>query len=255
MGVAYGWYILGSCLSYLGELEEAHGAAERSLRLYEELGGDHKKARLNLAYVEILMGQYAAARAEIEALLPLDPSVDDWGTRGIASAHLGMLALAEGTYAEARRHYEDSVAAFRQIERVDLLGAALACLAGAELGMGEGVPARRHLAQALQIGLEKGSVISLIVALGMAALLLADDGPVERAVELWATVAHLTSLVRSPWAEDVAGRHIAAAAAALPPEVAAAARERGRAQDVGVAAAELLAELRSGQIKVNESGG
>jgi predicted ATPase/DNA-binding SARP family transcriptional activator len=230
VGVAYGLYVLGTSLSYLGELEQARAALERSIPIYDELGLRGTTARLGLAYVKILMGQYPVAWAEIEALLPLDPGVDDWGTRGLASVHLGMLALVEGAYGEARRHCVDSAAAFRQFRRVDLLGVALA---------------RRHLVEALQIGLDKRSVISLIVSLIMAAPLLADEGAAERAVALHATVAHLTSLVRSPWVEDVAGRHIAAAAAALPPEVAAAARERGRAQDARVAAAALLAELKA----------
>jgi hypothetical protein len=45
------------------------------------------------------------------------------------------------------------------------------------------------------------------------------------------------------WFEDVAGREIAAAAEALPPEVAAAAQERGRARDLWATAEELLEEL------------
>jgi tetratricopeptide (TPR) repeat protein len=255
VGVANGLYSLGICLSYLGELEQARAALERTISIDEELGVPTRVAKLGLAHVKILMGQYAAAQAEIEAFLPLDPSVGLETMRGMASAHLGMLALAEGAYAEARRRCVDSAAAFRQIERVDLLGVALACLARAEWGLGEGDLARRHLAEALQIGLEKGSVISLITALAAAALLLADEGAVERAVALYAMVAYLTSLVRSSWVEDVLGQHIAAAAAALPPEVAAAARERGRAQDAGKAAAALLAELSDGQSEVNEPDG
>ena len=43
--------------------------------------------------------------------------------------------------------------------------------------------------------------------------------------------------------EDVAGQHIAAAAATLPPEVVTAAQERGRARDLEATVAELLAEL------------
>jgi hypothetical protein len=50
-------------------------------------------------------------------------------------------------------------------------------------------------------------------------------------------------LKRDRWFEDVVGRHVAAAAEALPPEVAAAARERGRARDLWTTAQELVAEF------------
>jgi hypothetical protein len=49
--------------------------------------------------------------------------------------------------------------------------------------------------------------------------------------------------VKSWHHEDVVGRHIATAAATLPPEVAAAARERGRARDLWATMEELLVEL------------
>jgi hypothetical protein len=47
----------------------------------------------------------------------------------------------------------------------------------------------------------------------------------------------------SRWFKGVAGKHIAAVAATLPPEVVAAAQERGRARDLEATVAELLAEL------------
>jgi hypothetical protein len=42
--------------------------------------------------------------------------------------------------------------------------------------------------------------------------------------------------------QDVVGKRVAAAAAMLPPQVLAAAQERGRAKDLWAAAEELLAE-------------
>jgi len=50
-------------------------------------------------------------------------------------------------------------------------------------------------------------------------------------------------VANSRWFEDVAGRHIAAVAATLPPEVVTAAQERGRARDLEATVAELLVEL------------
>jgi hypothetical protein len=49
-------------------------------------------------------------------------------------------------------------------------------------------------------------------------------------------------VANSRWFEDLAGNEMAAAAAQLPPDVAAAAQERGRARDLWETVAELLAE-------------
>ena len=65
----------------------------------------------------------------------------------------------------------------------------------------------------------------------------------ERAVELYALASRHLPVAGSRWFEDLFGRHIAAAAAALPPGAVVAAQERGRAGDLCAMAAELLTEL------------
>ena len=75
------------------------------------------------------------------------------------------------------------------------------------------------------------------------ALFLTDQVEVERAVELYALASRYPFVANSQWFEDVAGKHIAAVAATLPPEVVSAAQERWRARDLWETAAELLAEF------------
>ena len=65
----------------------------------------------------------------------------------------------------------------------------------------------------------------------------------EQAVELYALASRYPFVANSRWFEDVAGRHIAAVAATLPPDVVTAAQERGRARDLEATVAELLVEL------------
>jgi hypothetical protein len=62
-------------------------------------------------------------------------------------------------------------------------------------------------------------------------------------VELYALASRYPVVANSQWYEDVAGKQIAAVAATLPPDVVAAAQERGRARDLEATVAELLAEL------------
>ncbi|MBN1933585.1 MAG: hypothetical protein JW934_02910, partial [Anaerolineae bacterium] len=70
-----------------------------------------------------------------------------------------------------------------------------------------------------------------------------DLGETERAVELYALASRYSVVANSRWFEDVAGKHIAAAAETLPPDVVAAAQERGRARDLWSTVEEVLEEL------------
>jgi hypothetical protein len=80
-------------------------------------------------------------------------------------------------------------------------------------------------------------------SLPAAALLRMDAGEAERAVELYALASSYPFVANSRWFEDIAGREIAAAAEALPPEVGARAEERGQAKDLWATVKELLEEL------------
>ena len=83
----------------------------------------------------------------------------------------------------------------------------------------------------------------LMFAIPATALLLADQGEIEQAVELYALASRYPFVANSRWFEAVFGRHIVAVADTLPPEVVAAAEERGRARDLGETVKELLVEL------------
>ena len=83
----------------------------------------------------------------------------------------------------------------------------------------------------------------LLLALSIGALLTADAGAVERAVELYALAARHPLVANSRWFENVAGRYLAAAAATLPPEVVVAAQKRGRARELWATVEELLTGL------------
>jgi hypothetical protein len=62
-------------------------------------------------------------------------------------------------------------------------------------------------------------------------------------VEIYALASRYPYVANSQWFEDIAGKQITAVAATLPPEVVAAAQERGRARDLQETVAELLVEL------------
>ena len=62
-------------------------------------------------------------------------------------------------------------------------------------------------------------------------------------MELYALASRYPMVANWPWFDEIAGNHIAAVADSLSPEVAAAAKERGKSRDLEVTVVELLAEL------------
>lgn len=111
--------------------------------------------------------------------------------------------------------------------------------------MGQYEEALWHVREALRTAVDIGAFFPLIYALPAFALLPVDDGETARAVELSALACYAPFVANSQWFEDVAGRHISAAAESPPTEVVAAAQERGRARDLWETAKELLGELET----------
>jgi hypothetical protein len=90
---------------------------------------------------------------------------------------------------------------------------------------------------------EKHHFFSLVNALSGIALMLADDGEFERALELYTLALKHPFVANSRWFEDVAGREITVNTANIPPQVVEATRARGRSLDLWQYAGELLDEL------------
>ena len=165
------------------------------------------------------------------------------GLIGQALWVLGSVALAEGAYSKARRCLQECVEVYRDIQDREALGGALAALAYATRSLGEFAQTRHYLCQALHAAGEIGAFRPAIMALPALAMLLADHGEPERAVELYALAFRYPVVSNSRWFEDVSGKHIAAVAATLPAQLVAAAQERGRDRDLQTTIAQLLNEF------------
>jgi hypothetical protein len=116
------------------------------------------------------------------------------------------------------------------------------------VALGRSAEARGHICKALRILVDKGGLqndVEVLEVLPSIAQFLADRGEVERAVELYALASRYPHVAHARCWEDTAGRHIAAAAKALPPEVIEAAQARGRARDLEATVRELLAEFEA----------
>ena len=103
--------------------------------------------------------------------------------------------------------------------------------------------AQGYFCQALGNATNRKEFLSLIHALPGIALLIADQGETERAVELYALASTYGIVANSKWFDDIAGNEIATMAEDLPVEVVKAAKARGRKLDLWETAQELLVEL------------
>jgi tetratricopeptide (TPR) repeat protein len=224
-----------------GKFAEADPLLQEVLAICDDLGlpVHTAYAHLLLSQLEIHRGQYEAARLNGQKSFSL---AQEAGHRqlGISALEvLGLVALAEERYADAVRLYQDNLVAW--MEQGDSL--ALAGLGWAARGLGHRAEANQHLVKALRTAAKNLNQDALKITLAMAALSLADRGEQERAVELYALAARYPFVANSRWFEDVIGRHMAAVAAALPPDVVAAAQLRAQTRDLEGTVMELLAEF------------
>ena len=207
----------------LGRYDQARVQAETGVTLCREINFSRGIARSLLVLCDLKLADagYRAGRPPVDSVL--DGEV-------------------QRTHSEARLSMEECVATCRE-RSPSLLSNALATSSVVARGLGDHAEARGHLCEATRIAAETEAFPLAMSVLPPMALLLVDRAKAERAVELYALASRYGYVANSRWFEDVFGREIAAAAADLPPEVVAAAEERGRQRDLSATMKELLVEL------------
>jgi len=244
VGAAEGRFELANRLVEAGEFVEAQSLLERVMVAYDHLGMRARVAWSHhiLGLAQLNLGLYGQAQNQFQTALSLFRGVGSQHGIGIALGGPGLVSLGETAYAVALPLLEESVALLRELGQWRGGNLALVCLAIAARGLGQRPRAWQYLGTVLQMTRGMTEFWVALYALSGAALLLVDEGEAQRAVELYALASRFPCVANSRWWEDVAGVHIAAAAATLPPEVAAAAQGRGRARDLWDTVAELRDE-------------
>jgi tetratricopeptide (TPR) repeat protein len=234
-------------LWWCGEFAQAVALLEESLAIQQEEGDLFWAGSTHRALVgaQAHLAHGALARAHARAGLDHAQRFGIQGSAANALLALSWVALAEREHSAAAEHLAEATAIYRQTGRRSELAQALACTAYVDRALDQRERAQGTLREAIHIALDIGAFHPLAFAVPVMALLLCDTGQPERAVELYAVASQSPFVANSQWFEDVAGKHIAAAAQALPPGVVAAAQERGRARDLWDTARDLLAELEA----------
>jgi serine/threonine protein kinase/tetratricopeptide (TPR) repeat protein len=226
----------------LGEYPEAKQLHQVMLSLCRETGDQEGISRSigNLGIDAIGLREYEEARRLFQESLALYKETGD--KRGVADelGDLGELANIMGEYLAAAQFAQESLELYREVYHVDVSWP-VRVLGNAVCRMGTLLEARDCLHRALMydVSLRRMSLVILDL-IGIASLMKAE-GKMDKGLELLTLVIHHP--ISWQMAKDQAAPLIAKLEAELPPDIVAAAKERGRARDLESTIAELLAEL------------
>jgi len=237
---------LSYCFGHLAEFSKAMVAGEESLRLYEDLGNPFL-----LPVVYQWLGVIAW-----QGLGDKEKGHNYWQRAHLLAQEMGLLSLAleiewnlggikliEQAYDEAVAIHMASLETAKPVESKRVEGWLLSGLAYAEHRAGRIELARRHGWQALRIAIDSRHFVVCQFALNTLIVILADEGPVERAIELESLMRSRHPLFDRGWYQRQLRQPFDERIAALPGEVVAAARECGRQLDYWQTVTSLLTEL------------
>jgi tetratricopeptide (TPR) repeat protein len=246
---------VGEVLVRRGQFEEGLGVMESSIGIYDDLGYGYGVWGLYpfLAEAKAHLGRYEEARDEaLQGALRADRYKHLWGV-GFASFVEGLAALAQGAHGEAQALLQRAIAAFDEVRQRENRGWALGPLGLAAREAGDVALARQSALEALEISVELGAFMPAMYGLPGAALLLADQGAIDLAVEVYACASRYDFVAKSRWFEELVGQPIRTVAASLSAEAIEAAEERGRAQNWHAMAARVRAESGGWQTEISNS--
>lgn len=238
--IARGQILLGGLAMYEGNFRGAYPMVKKSIDLFDELG--LPAPRISLGIIHLELGEYRAARPQLEAYIAQSRNTGNQSALAFSLGILACLANIETNYREAEQLATESAAICQATQQAERWMIATGHLGYAARGLGKPVLAQQHFITVLAWSVANQGAVPLFFGMAGLALLLADQGEIERAVELYTTLADLPMVATSQSRWDLVGKHIAAAAVTLPPLVVAAAQARGKAGDVWAAATALLAD-------------
>jgi predicted ATPase len=237
-----------SLLVWQGKFNEARSFVQENLAIYDDLGSPLKllNAHVVAGFPDLYLGAYEDARNQAQYGLALCRKIQHrqaiYGSVYVIDI-LGKVALAKGSFAEAEGYFQEILPLCQSFGWMENEGQVLACLGYVTRGMNQNSQTQRHFYEALRIAVEEEGFLALIHTLPGIALLFADQGDIERAVELYALASTLGVVANSKWFADIAGDAIDVVALGLPTEVIEAARARGQGLDLWATAAALQVEL------------
>jgi predicted ATPase len=253
--LAHGYRRLGVTLFYAAKWPEARPFLEECVAIYQDLGDRRRlpRALVTLGVSLSNSSSFRESRIQVQKALDLAQEVGDRSVMAWALWYLGALAMVDDGYLEARGSIQKSVAIHRERGDLGELSYTLSFLGYAERAMGNLEVAQEYVAEALQTAIEIRMQYSVLTALHGVALILADKGEKERAVEIYALTSRYPIVEKSPMTRAVVGRHLAVVAESLSPDTVEAALARGRELDLWETATAISARLRTNSKNSHDS--
>jgi tetratricopeptide (TPR) repeat protein len=200
-------------------------------------------AQCQMGWNYLFRGEYGAARAMNTHVLNAAQRAGNLALVGRAHLHLGMIELANGAPDLAHQHLERSVQACRRAGVLPFLALALCFQGYADRGLGNPLAATQCIDGALRMGLEIRAEWPLRAGIELWALLLADEGNLSKALELYFFVKPF--VVRGKWQEDLVDLHLRVATAHIAEDEVASAQRRGEARALLATVDEILVEIEA----------
>jgi tetratricopeptide (TPR) repeat protein len=243
--LAHGYRRLGVTLFYAAKWGEARPFLEECVAIYQDLGDRRRlpRAVVTLGVSISNSSSFRESRIQVQRALDLAQEVDDQSVMAWALWYWGALAMVDDAYLEARESIQKSVVIHRERGDLGELSYTLSFLGYAERGLGNLEVAQEYVAEALQTAIEIRMQYSVLTALQGMALILADQGEMEWAVEIYALTSRYPIVEKSLMTRAVVGRHLTTVAEFLPSKTAKAAVARGQELDLWETAKAISARL------------
>jgi tetratricopeptide (TPR) repeat protein len=198
-----------------------------------------------LGYACLHLGEYENAARYGKSALPLAQETNYKEIIAQSIMLPAAIALTNGAFIQALRGFEEAASAFvsKRFTRV-LYGedCGQLGLGAASLQLGRMDEAQKVLTDLLLQAVAAHRQDRLLYALVGIAILLAEQGDAEMAVELYSLAESYPFVGKSRWFSDAFGQHIKAATTKLPRAKVEAARIQGECRDLWGTADELLLE-------------
>jgi len=233
--------ILGTGLFYAGRFDESRPRLLKSREASSRLGLRFYVyfLELFLCNIDFMTGRYEDAVATAGKLIE---EHDYFASNCLAFT--GAVDIIEGRLQQARWHLERSLEAFFRSDRRDFIGLPLAFLSLVAYLNRDFRKAQSYLIDALGYFLRYPSFPVSCFCLAELALILAEKGDVEQAVELYAAVFGHPFVRNSQLYNDLYQKRLDSLSEAVPADVLEAARQRGSKLSMNQLAEQYLDRLR-----------
>jgi tetratricopeptide (TPR) repeat protein len=238
---------LGFAYHWLAQLDAAIPFLEEALQLETEFGNLDRRGQALMALGSglSLAGRYPQATDLLERALTISRQIGNTVNEHATLIPLVWTALGAREYDRGRRYLAEAIPLLQERGAHHHLALLLGLGAMLERKIGNRAQARRLCLAALHESMTYRIWLGLHTALWAVALLLTDEGAVERAIELMSLTEYERVVPRDQVGRDIFWTEMDALLATLPVDVAAAARERGRQRGFWATGQELLGEVET----------